>query len=66
MICKDMLNTSGHIKTMSPLAEHYVNTLKVQSSPVRLKKLICYKSLLKCVLPIVSNLTNSGDKLSNH
>lgn len=44
MICKDMLNTSGHIKTRNPLAVHDVNTLKVEFSSVRLKKVIYYKS----------------------
>ena len=57
MICKDMPNISGHIKTINNLTEHDVNTLKVQFSSERSKTVIYYKSVVEYVLPIVSCLT---------
>lgn len=65
MICKDMPNTSSHIKTINPLAVHDVHTHKVQSSSVTLKQVIYYKSLLKSALCTLSCLKKSDEKLSN-
>ena len=57
IIGKPISNISGHLKTINNLAEHDVNTLKVQSSSERLKIVIYCKSVVEYILPIVSCLT---------